>query len=497
MPDSATFDSHVAQARTISAPSDAYINGKAVPAASGRRFRCVSPRDGALLTEVAECGPEDVDRAVQAARRAFETGPWPRLSPRDRRRVLLRFAGLMDQHSEELALLESLDMGKPITDALAVDIPLTVRCFEFYAEAIDKRYDEVAPTAQDVVATITREPLGVVGAVVPWNYPLMLASWKIAPALAAGNSVVLKPAEQSPLTALRIAELADEAGLPPGVLNVVPGFGPTAGAALGRHPDVDAIAFTGSGEVGRLFLSYAAESNMKQVALECGGKSPQIVFPDADLAQAARAVAGGIMFNQGEVCAAGSRLLVHESIREEFVAEVVTAARDWTVGDPLDPDTRVGALVEERHLQRVLGHVRAAHEDGARLLLGGERTRVESGGWYLEPTVFDEVRPDARLAQEEVFGPVLAVLGFTTTEEAVALANDTRFGLAAAVWTQNLTTAHRLSRALKAGSVWVNNFNDSDITTPFGGYKESGNGRDRSLHALDKYTQLKTTWIQL
>ncbi|MGJ5830535.1 aldehyde dehydrogenase [Streptomyces ossamyceticus] len=497
MPSSATRDSFADQARKISPPSDAFIGGRFVPAVSGQRFSCLSPRDGALLAEVAECGPEDVDRAVRAAREAFEAGPWPRLSPQGRRKVLLRFARLIDENSHELALLESLDMGKPVMDALHVDVPLTVRCFEFYAEAVDKLYDEVAPTGHDVVATITREPLGVVGAVVPWNFPLMLAAWKIAPALAAGNCVVLKPAEQSPLTALRIAELADEAGFPPGVLNVVPGFGPTAGAALGRHPEVDLIAFTGSGPVGRLFLRYAAESNLKQVALELGGKSPQLVFPDADLDQAAQAVAGGVMFNQGEVCAAGSRLLVHESIREEFVAKVVDAAKAWTVGDPLDPATRVGALVEEKHLQRVLGHVEAAHADGARLLLGGNRARVSSGGWYLEPTVFDEVRPDARLAQEEVFGPVLAVLGFRTTEEAVALANGTRFGLAAAVWTQHLTTAHQVSRALKAGSVWVNNFNDSDITTPFGGYKESGNGRDRSLHALDKYTQLKTTWIQL
>ncbi|MBE8515961.1 aldehyde dehydrogenase [Amycolatopsis sp. H6(2020)] len=493
-----TANDYFARARAITFPTDAYIDGKRVPAASGRRFPCVSPRDGSVLAQVAECGADDVDRAARAARRAFDSGSWSHASPQERRTVLLRLATLIDEHTEELALLETLDMGKPIRDSLAVDIPLTVRCFEFYAEAVDKLYDEVAPTARNVLATVTREPLGVIGAVVPWNFPLMLAAWKLAPALAAGNSVVLKPAEQSPLTALRLADLAEEAGLPPGVLNVVPGFGPDAGAALGLHPEVDAITFTGSGPVGRLFLKYAAESNLKHIWLECGGKNPQIVFPDAaDLDQVAGAVAAGILYNQGEVCAAGSRLLVHRSLHDELLAKVLHAARTWTVGDPLDPGVKLGALVEEQHLTRVLQHIEAAKTDGAELVLGGRQVLPETGGWYVGPTVFDRVGREARLAADEVFGPVLAVQEFDDVEDAISLANNTRYGLAAAVWTSDLTTAHRVSRAVAAGSVWVNNFNDSDITTPFGGYKESGNGRDRSLHAFDKFTQLKTTWIQL
>ncbi len=490
-------DDYLARAEELVYPTDAYIDGKRTPAESGKRFACVSPRNGAVLAEISECGAADIDRAVQAARGAFESGSWSEASPQKRRTTLLRLAWLIEQHSEELALLETLDMGKPIRDSRGVDIPLARRSFEFYAEAIDKLYDEVAPTSRDVLATVTREPIGVVGAVVPWNFPLMLTSWKVAPALAAGNSVVLKPAEQSPLTALRLADLAEEAGLPPGVLNVVPGFGPEAGAALGRHKDVDVLTFTGSGEVGRRFLEYSAESNMKPVWLECGGKNPQIVFPDADLDRAAAGVVGGILHNQGQVCAAGSRLLVHESIHDELLENVLAGAREWRIGDPLDPQVQLGALVEEAHLNRVLQHIGNAEEDGAELVLGGNQVLAETGGWYVEPTVFDRVGGDARLAAEEVFGPVLAVQEFSDTAEAIELANNTRFGLAAAVWTRDLSTGHRVSRDLRAGSVWVNNFNDSDITTPFGGYKESGHGRDRSLHALEKFTQLKTTWVQL
>ncbi|GAA5052012.1 gamma-glutamyl-gamma-aminobutyraldehyde dehydrogenase/4-guanidinobutyraldehyde dehydrogenase/NAD-dependent aldehyde dehydrogenase [Thermocatellispora tengchongensis] len=482
----------------LTPPSLLHIGGEQVEAASGARFACVSPRDGRVVAHVAEGDAADIDRAVAAARRAFESGVWSGLHPRERRAVLQRLARLVERHAEELALLESVDMGKPFTDALAVDLRVTVQCLDFYAEAADKMYDEVAPTGPDVLATVTREPLGVVGAVVPWNFPLMMAAWKLAPALAAGNAVVLKPAEQSPLSALRLAELAVEAGVPAGILNVVPGHGPTAGAALGRHPGVDAITFTGSGEVGRLFMRYSAESNLKQVSLELGGKSPQIVMPDApDLAAVARSVATGIFFNQGEVCSAGSRLLVHRSVREELLALVLEETRRTVVGDPLDPRTRVGALVEEEHLRRVLGHVRGALEDGASLLTGGERTLTETGGCYMTPTVFDRVDPGMRIARQEVFGPVLSVIDFDDPEEAVRIANGTEYGLAAAVWTRDLSTAHRMSRAVRAGTVWVNCFDDSDITVPFGGYAQSGFGRDKSLHALDKYTQFKTTWIKL
>ncbi|WP_229803586.1 aldehyde dehydrogenase [Litchfieldella qijiaojingensis] len=475
--------------------SHLWISGRACEAVSGKQFDCLSPRDGKLLVRVAEGDEDDIGVAVKAARAA--SGSWARQSPKQRRRYLLQLADIIESHQDELALLESLDTGKPITHAKRDDIPLSINCLRFYAEAIDKHYDEIAPTASDVLATIRREPLGVVGAVVPWNFPLMIACWKVAPALAAGNTVVLKPAEQSPLTAIRLAELATAAGLPDGVINVVPGYGETAGAALGRHPDVDAISFTGSGPVGRLFLSYAAESNMKAVFLECGGKSPQIVFDDADdLDKAAQAVAQGICYNQGQVCSAGSRLLVQHSIADEFIDRVLSHVDAWSLGDPLDPATRMGALIESKHLERVQRFIDIGREEGATLISEGKRHSPCEGGFYLPSTIFDHVQKDMTLAQEEIFGPVLAVTRFKDEAEALELANATRFGLAAAVWTSSLSRAHRISRDIKAGTVWVNNYDGSDITVPFGGFGESGNGRDKSLHALDKMSQLKSTWIQ-
>ncbi len=488
----------VEAAQQVRLPVDAIVDGQTVPALSGRRFDDVSPRDGRVLAQVAECDAADVDVAVASARAAFDDGRWSRRSPRERRHVLLALARLVAEHREELALLESLDMGKPIADALAVDLRATVDCLEYYAEAVNKVYGEVAPTDARTLATITREPIGVVGAVVPWNFPLLLSAWKVGPALATGNSVVLKPAEQSPLTALRLGELALEAGVPPGVLNVVPGFGPTAGAALGLHPRVDALTFTGSGEVGRHFMRYAADSNLKQVTLELGGKSPQIVFADApDAATVAEAVATGVFYNQGEVCSAGSRLLVHRSRKDELVEALLRAAQERPAGEPLDPATRTGALVEERHLERVLGFVESGRQEGAVTIAGGRRALADSGGCYVEPTIFDGVRPDMRIAQEEIFGPVLAVLPFDDVEEAVRIANGTPYGLAAAVWTRDISTAHLTARALRAGTVWINCFDESDITVPFGGFGESGFGRDKSLHALEKFTQLKATWVKL
>lgn len=484
--------------RRLDFPTDAFTNGQFHPSRQGRRFDRVSPRDGSTIAQVADCGESDVDDAVRSARRAFEDGRWSGQHPRARRKTLQDLARLVEQHRDELALLESFDMGKPVSEALAVDLRVTVQSYDFFAEAVDKLYDEVAPTDARTLATITREPLGVIGAVVPWNFPLMLASWKLAPALAAGNSVVLKPAEQSPLTALRFAELAAEAGLPDGVLNVVPGDGPVTGRALGVHPDVDAIAFTGSGEVGREFLRYAAGSNLKEVSLELGGKNPQIVMSDApDVAHLAQEIATGCFFNQGEVCSAGSRLLVHRSRRDELVEAVAQAARDLTPADPLDPATRLGALVEQSHLDRVCGFVDGAVDAGATLLAGGRRAREDTGGSYLEATVLDDVTPDMTIANREVFGPVLAVLPFDTVDEAIALANGTDYGLAAAVWTRDLSTAHLTARAIRAGTVWVNCYDASDISVPFGGYRQSGTGRDKSLHAFDKVTQLKTTWVQL
>ena len=477
--------------------TQAWIDGAYVDAAGGETFPRVNPAAGTEIARVAACDAEDVDRAVRGARAAFESGVWSRSAPKERKRVLTRFAALIEEHADELALLETLDMGKPIRDSRRVDVPLAAQCIGWYGEAVDKVYDEVAPTDPSAVVMVVREPLGVVGAVVPWNFPLLMASWKLGPALAMGNSVVLKPAEQSPLTALRIAELGTEAGLPPGVLQVVPGFGETAGQAIGRHPDVDMVAFTGSTEVGKLFLRYAGESNMKRTALECGGKSPQVVLPDADLDAAATGIAWGVFYNQGEVCNAGSRLLVHESIRDELLEKVVGVAQRIRPGDPLDPKTRMGAIVDETQLGRVLGYIESGKEEGAALHLGGSRVLEETGGYFVEPTIFDAVRNDMRIAQEEIFGPVLATIGFGDEEEALRIANDTIYGLSAAVWTRDVSKAHRYARAIRAGVVWVNTFDAGDITSPFGGFKQSGFGRDKSIHAIEKYADLKAIWIQI
>ncbi|MEU5393637.1 aldehyde dehydrogenase [Streptomyces tibetensis] len=467
-------------------------------AGGGATFPVVSPRDGRVLTEVADGGAAEVDTAVAAARRAFDTGPWPRLAPVERGRALLRLADLLEERREELALTVSLEMGKPISDAYGIELRAVITTFRWYGQLADKLTDESPHTAPDALALVTREPAGVVGAVVPWNFPLTLAGWKVAPALAAGCTVVLKPSENSPLSALLLGRLATEAGIPPGVLNVVTGDGPTAGRALGLHPDVDVLAFTGSTAVGRHFLRYAADSNLKRVWLELGGKSPNIVLPDApDLEKAAATAAWGIFFNQGEMCTAPSRLLVHSSIAERVTEAVVRRARALRVGDPLDPETEMGALVGRAHLDRVRDHIRHGVDEGARLRTGGDRVLAETGGTYLEPTVFDRVDPGSRLAREEIFGPVLSVLAFDDLDEAVRLANATDYGLAAGVWTSDLSTAHRVSRALKAGTVWVNCYEEGDLTVPFGGMKQSGNGRDKSAHALEKYTELKTTWIQL
>ncbi|KJS73459.1 MAG: aldehyde dehydrogenase [Pseudomonas sp. BICA1-14] len=486
------------RARDLQIEGRAFIQGEYCAAADGGQFDCISPVDGRVLAQVASCEQADAERAVASARAAFDAGSWSRLAPAKRKAVLIRFADLLEAHREELALLETLDMGKPIGDSLAVDIPGAARALRWSGEAIDKIYDEVAATPHDQLGLVTREPVGVVAAIVPWNFPLMMACWKLGPALATGNSVVLKPSEKSPLTAIRIAQLAIDAGIPAGVLNVLPGYGHTVGKALALHMDVDTLVFTGSTRVAKQLMIYAGESNMKRVWLEAGGKSPNIVFADApDLEAAAQAAAGAIAFNQGEVCTAGSRLLVERSIRERFLPMVVEALKGWKPGNPLDPATNVGALVDTQQLNTVLGYIEAGRGAGAQVLIGGQRTLEETGGLYVEPTIFDGVDNAMKIAQEEIFGPVLSVITFDSAEEAIAIANDTPYGLAAAVWTADLSKAHRTARALRAGSVWVNQYDGGDMTAPFGGFKQSGNGRDKSLHAFDKYTELKATWIQL
>ncbi|OYT88506.1 MAG: aldehyde dehydrogenase PuuC [Burkholderiales bacterium PBB6] len=476
----------------------AVIDGQRVSAVDGQTFAKHSPIDSRFLTDVVRGQTADIDAAVRSARAAFDDRRWSGKAPAVRKKILQRFADKILGAKDELALLETLDMGKPIQHSLGVDVPSTARCIAWYAEAVDKVYDEIAPTGDNALALITREAMGVIGVIVPWNYPMIMAAWKLGPALAAGNSVVLKPSEKSPLTACRLAELAVEAGIPPGVFNVVPGYGHEAGEALALHMDVDAIGFTGSTRVGRRMLDYSGRSNLKRVYNELGGKSAFLVFNDFDdIARAARTVAGSMFFNQGESCNAPSRVLVHDSVADEFAALVAAEAPKYAPGDPLNPNTELGALVDETQLKTVMGYIEAGHAEGATCAAGGRQVRTETGGFYVEPTVFTGVSNEMKIAREEIFGPVMSILRFKTEEEAVALANNSNYGLQASVWSHNINRAHRVAKALRAGTVHVNQYDEDDITVPFGGYKQSGNGRDKSLHAFDKYTELKTTWIRL
>ena len=485
-----------AAAGNIAFEGRAFINGRYVDAASGQTRPTFNPANGAALTEVALCGAEDADQAVAGARAAFEDGRWSRMAPADRKAVLVRWAGLIEQHAEELALLECLDVGKPIADTTSVDVPAAARTIRWSGEAIDKIYDEIAPTPPGTLALVQRLPLGVVAAIVPWNFPLSTTAWKLGPSLATGNSVILKPASNTPLSAIRIAGLAAEAGLPDGVLQVLPGPGGSLGEHLATHMDIDGLTFTGSTPVGQKLMQYAGQSNLKRVFLELGGKGPNIVFADANLEKAAAMAAVAVFYNGGQTCTAGTRLIVEEKIRERFLEMVIRHAQAWMPGDPLDPQTAMGPMIDQGQFTTVADYVNVGRGEGAELVFGGGKSLPDSGGYYHEPSIFSGVDNSMRIAQEEIFGPVMSVLSFSDADEAVRIANDSIYGLAGAVWSRDINTAHTVAEAVRVGTMGINNYFGGDITVPFGGFKQSGNGRDKSIHAFHDYTELKTTWIE-
>jgi len=477
-------------------PGKLFIGGRWVDAASGKTFPTVNPATGETITLIAEGDERDAAAAVEAAHKAFHSGPWPEMSAADRAKILWKIGDLIDKYNEELGTLETLDNGKPIFESRQIDMPMTAEVFRYYAGWATKIHGETVPVRGPYLHYTLREPLGVVAAIVPWNFPLLLASWKVAPALATGNTVVLKPASWTPLTALRFAEICQEAGVPDGVLNVITGPGSTLGKALVRHPGVAKVAITGETRTGQEILRDSADT-LKRVTLELGGKSPNIVFADADLDAAVRGATIGIFYGKGEVCAAGSRLFVDKKIHDDFMQKLVDRAKKIQPGDPLDPKTRFGALVSERQMQTVLGYIEKGKAEGAKLAAGGERVSVGGKGCFVQPTVFDGVRNDMTIAREEIFGPVLAAIEFGDMEDAVRQANETPYGLAAAVWTRDIAKAHRVARKLQAGTVWINTYNNYDPAAAFGGYKMSGYGRELSLHAIEHYTQVKSVWVNL
>lgn len=477
-------------------PTKLLINGEWCNSVSGKTFPTINPATEEVIAQVAEADKADVDLAVKAARRAFDSGPWTqKISATERGRLLYRLADLIEEHKQELAELETLDNGKPLRDSLNVDLPLTIACYRYYAGWADKIHGKTIPIGGPYFCYTRHEPVGVAGQIIPWNFPLLMQAWKLGPALAAGCTVVLKVAEQTPLTALRVGELILEAGFPPGVVNILTGYGPTAGQALARHMDVDKVAFTGSTEVGHLILKYAAESNLKRVTLELGGKSPNIVFADTDLDAAAEGAHFALYFNQGQCCCAGSRLFVEEKIHEQFVEKLVKRARQRKVGDPFSRDVEQGPQVDQEQFNKVMGYIDAGKREGAKLLCGGNR--VGQKGYFIEPTVFDEVTDDMKIAQEEIFGPVMAVMPFRTIDEVVQRANNTTYGLAAAVWTRDIEKAHAIANRVRAGTVWVNCYDVFDAAAPFGGFKQSGIGRELGEYGLANYTEVKTVTIKV
>ena len=479
-------------------PNTAFINGKFAGAKSGKTFQTINPANNEILTNISACDGSDVDFAVEKARKAFNNGGWSKMHPSDRKSVMIKLVKLMTRHRNTLAVLESLESGKPIKDCMDIDIPETLHCLAWHAESADKIYDQISPSGDDAVGMVVREPAGVVGCILPWNFPLMMLAWKIGPALAGGNSVIVKPAELTSMTALKVAELAQEAGIPDGVLQVIPGLGEHAGQALGRHPDIDVISFTGSTEIGRKFLEYSAQSNLKRVTLECGGKNPCVVLSDAQhLDDIARNVVFSACWNMGQNCTANSRLIVHKSLHDDLISRILDRLSDWRTGDPLDPKNALGAIVSKEQFEKINGFIKIAKEQGGKVLAGGKPIR-KNNGLFIEPTIFGDVTTDMTIAIEEVFGPVLAVMPVANDEEALSVANNTSFGLQASLFTSNVARAHSYARRLQAGTVSVNCYGEGDISTPFGGYKLSGfGGKDNSLMAHDQYTETKTIWINL
>ena len=498
MPDLLTHEEYQVIVANMSFPVNAFINGKFQKPRSGHRMKTINPATGETLAEVAACDAKDVDFAVEKAREAFDSGVWSRMHPSERKEKMIRLCKLMNRHRYELAVLESLDSGKPIRECQMTDVRETIHCLKWHAEAADKLYDQISPSGDDALGLIVREPAGIAACVLPWNFPLMMLAWKIGPALASGNCVIVKPAEQTSMSALKVAELAAEAGFPDGVLNVLPGEGPDVGEPIGRHPDIQVVSFTGSTEIGRKFLEYSAQSNLKRVVLECGGKNPAVVLHDADrLDHAARQIVFSALWNMGQNCTANSRVIVHRDVKEALLERIVEQLRTWRTGDPLDPTNQLGAIVSREQYDKILGYLEAGRREKARVLTGGSKIEI-GDGLFIEPTIFDGVQPGMRIAREEIFGPVFAIVEVTSDAHAVQVANDSSYGLQASLYTSNVRNAHRFARALQAGTVSVNCYSEGDITTPFGGYKLSGfGGRDNSLQAHDQYCETKTIWLDL